>query len=858
MLKFKFSNSLSLNYRFIVTLLIFVIFNIAGLHYDSVFQRNSSQHIKAVGILEELKTSIYKQRHVISYLQMQYESKRIEVDKGMLGLITENNKAMKELVREVQGLNTKGEFGVPSIREIYFESSWRVDEGFTHFSKLIETYIRTVKNLTRSRVKERDRIFFDIEKHGENLLNSLIPIQQELLKARAQYYRYRAINGNIFKVLIILLVLSVYAYLYLPWKAQVDFYTQESQRLKEVLSESELKGNIYSWDLNYYTKELRQSKHLASIFNLVDESEYAFLYDELSCFEPEGRERFLEAIENCIHKDEELEITAKILTKNKKFYWLNYSAKKKIVGDDIWISGTVQDVTALKVAEKRFDDLFHQIEIPLIIFGEGQVRSFNNAAKKFFGVADQESYKLLHPAVMFPLYQEDGRSSLEKLSQSIEDMSTGKVLNDTWSFHTQNYGTITAKTMMFDIMFNDSSLHLIIIPENRENAELERRLVDAYRKAQYAKRSKIEYIVQNGIDMQEMLFSIDKLMNRISSGEQYTATERQIDQKIVAKLRAKAVVNAEQGLRRPLEDSYGVIIFNFEEMIEHLNKRWEFNGRNSARNVNVSVKIHFEKSYFWGDILKIKGLFIGIVENAIHNLEHGQIDVDIYHDTTSYNKEFIKMLVTTSGEQWPGEDWVDLSQKVGPSFEGEVIGPKRVFELVEFLDGKFELKRDLEEKESKGMISASFSVKSVHGKMFKGENEVYFMMNREEYFVPYNESAVSSSEVWTHFDGDWDLIESAIRDFIDYYPQVVADIQLGLEQKDGDMIYNAASELYGVMTHFPFFSSIDRVVLIQKYGEYLRFNEVEEELSILIKELSDFSRVLEEFLPRQKEHMLRD
>lgn len=127
------------------------------------------------------------------------------------------------------------------------------------------------------------------------------------------------------------------------------------------------------------------------------------------------------------------------------------------------------------------------------------------------------------------------------------------------------------------------------------------------------------------------------------------------------------------------------------------------------------------------------------------------------------------------------------------------------------------------------------------------------MTNSEEYFVPYHETAISSSEVWNYFGGDWDLIESAIRDFIEYYPQVIADIHNGLSLKDGTLIHDAASELYGVLTHFPFFASIDRVVLIQKYGEYLRFNEAEKELNTLIQELFDFAHILEEFLPSAKE-----
>jgi len=849
MLKFKYKNSLPLNSRFIIALIVFVCINLGGLHYESIFKNNSTSHVEAVGLLEELKTSIYKQRHLISYLQIQYTLKGNNVDESFLELVKENNSTMHQLVKEVQSLNTSGEFGISSIREIYFDSSWRVDEGFKHFQLLIDSYVDIVKDLSRSKIKERDRIYLSIEKHGENLLNSLIPIQQELMKTRSQYFRFITINDYIFRISIFLMALVVYAYLYRPWKAQIEHFTQESERLKGVLSESERKGDIYSWELNYYTKEIKHSKQLATIFNLAEDSEFAYLYDELSSFDSDGRENFLEAIENCIHKNEDLETTVRITAKNQRTYWLEYSARRMEKGNETWIVGTVQNVTTQKVAQNRFDSLFHEIDLPLIVFGEGQVRDLNSAAKKFFGVTDDEGYKLLHPAVMFPLYQEDGRSSLEKLSQSIAQMDEGKTIIENWSFHTVDYGTLTAKTTMLNIAYKDSNLHIMIISEKREAYDLERRLINAHRRAQYSKRAKTEYIAKNGIILEGMIDSVEKVLARLNKEKEYSEAERVIDISIVESIKAKLSKNWADSFSQPIEEGYGLIIFDFNEMMVALESRWQ---RMNKRRKKILINRHFENNYFWGDILKIKALLIGVVDNAMMKSEHSDIEVNIYHDMTNNSKELIKVDVSCLDPSWPGSEWVDLSEDNAPTFMDEVISPKKLYSLIEYLDGDLELHKSSKNLIHDGKISFAFSVKSVHGKLFKGDKEVYFMMNRKEYFVPYKESALSSTEIWTHFGGDWDLIESAIEDLIDYYPQAISDIQFGLIQKDGEVIYNAASELYGVLTHFPFFSSIDRVVLIQKYGEYLKFQEVEKELSILIKELLAFSNVLEEFLPKTK------
>jgi len=856
MFKLSFFKSIRIKSRFSIALITFFIVNVASFHYESKFKLNLNLHTKAVRTLEQLNSTVFKARHLISKYHMMRDSKNSSegINKGYyLNQIVETNEKIKKLVNDIKGLKTEKVLGIEYIRDIFFDSSWRIDESIIHFNKIIESYVKASMINDTEGKKDQEVFFQSSEEHGRSLIKSLLPIKKENIKNEGLYSYYISLCEYISRFSIFLMTLAVYYYLYRPWKEQIYHFTEESRRLKEILLESELKGNIYSWELNYYTKEIKHSKHLASIFNLVDDSEFAYLYDELSSFVPEARDEFLESIEDCVHKNEDLEITVKVIANNKKSYWLNYSAKKREKEEGIWLIGTVRDVTAEIVAKKRFDDLFNEVNLPLVIFGEGQVKDFNNAAKKFFGVED-DGYKMLHPAVMFPLYQEDGRSSLEKLSHSLENLEDGFPCNDNWSFHTQLYGTISAKTTIFDITYDETKLHLMIISDNRDFHDLELRLLDAQRKAQFSKRSKIEYILKNELILDELVNSIQRMSDNLNRKSEYLPTERKIDLEILENVKVKLENNWKEAIHQPSLEGHGLIIFNLEEVLGLLEKKWR---RMLKVNQKLQVKTHFDKKYFWGDILKVKSLLMGIVENALETGAQGDIEVNLHLATTNFNKEMIKVEISHSNEKWPGEEWVNLSMdKQLTTVLNEKITPKKILNLIEYLEGDLELHKSSKGLIHEGKISFSFTVKSVHGKMFIGQNDLYFMMNREEYFVPYHESAVSSTDIWTQFGGDWDLIETSIKDFINFYPQVISDIQLGIDTKDGDIIYNAASELYGVLTHFPFFLSVERVVLIQKYGEYLKFHEIQNELNLLIDELTSFTYVLEEFLPSSQEQKI--
>lgn len=111
---------------------------------------------------------------------------------------------------------------------------------------------------------------------------------------------------------------------------------------------------------------------------------------------------------------------------------------------------------------------------------------------------------------------------------------------------------------------------------------------------------------------------------------------------------------------------------------------------------------------------------------------------------------------------------------------------------------------------------------------------------------------LSASDIWSHFGGDWDIIETTIKDFVDYYPVALADMLYYLRMKNSEELVNVATDLYGALSHFPFFNSIERIIRIQKYSHYLKFDKVEEEIEALSYDLSSFSRALQEFLPDEQ------
>jgi hypothetical protein len=106
--------------------------------------------------------------------------------------------------------------------------------------------------------------------------------------------------------------------------------------------ESELRGNTFSWEVNYESKVVKRSNQLLGIFEVEDESDDFLIYDEISLLKEEYQIPFSSAIDYCALKGDLLDIQVCLQAKNKKLYWFHYYARRVVEGKTTYIKGTVR------------------------------------------------------------------------------------------------------------------------------------------------------------------------------------------------------------------------------------------------------------------------------------------------------------------------------------------------------------------------------------------------------------------------------------------------------------------------------------------------------------------------------------
>jgi PAS domain-containing protein len=556
---------------------------------------------------------------------------------------------------------------------------------------------------------------------------------------------------------------------------------------------------------------------------------------------------FEAALENCALKGEVFDIQVDLVTKNKKRYWLHYYAKRKQVGGETLIVGTVRDITHQKLAEERFKILFEQLKIPALIFGDGQIRNVNESGQRYFGINESREYSNLHPAILFPLYQLDGHSSLEKLKSALGETKEGKVVHQDWLFQLNDGKEVAGLISLFNIPYPTVDLHIMLIHDDSKRFEFERRLVDTNRKALHARRVKLEYITQMGVVLDELVDLVD---TEIRENEKVELGHAHKLREIKTQLEYLWGENINHGLA----ESSNTVLTDFKSMMDGLHKRWTRSAKEKLSEVDCK---YFEDvdQYLWLDSIKLKLALNNLVMGAIDYKERSHIEIEVKTKFQNSRYGKISFLVKTTAKNWIQSDWTVLSQISNKPSEDKGIAAMRTsriedlrvrentdfINLVELLQGEVFFDRD---EETVG-IGFSCAIERVIGVSSDILNDVTENPGDQE-------NTISASEIWSHFGGDWDIIENTIKDFFDYYPTAISDLYYYLEDKNSEKILEISTDLYGVITHFPFFSAIERVVRIQKYSKYLHFDKIENELTLLNHELNSFHRALSDFLPQKR------
>jgi PAS domain S-box-containing protein len=175
-------------------------------------------------------------------------------------------------------------------------------------------------------------------------------------------------------------------------KEHVQFY-------KHQIAFDEQNISIAHWYVNLFTRKTVYSDNYYRIFGLRPKSVPAGIAGFINSVHPEDREMFSSAFKKMLYEHKVPEIEFRILRTDGKLRYISQKAKQVTDGNDMVITGTIQDVTVQKMLEKRLKDISEKEAVREFL--EGHIEEMANIGSWIWDIStnaiqwSNNFYKLL-------------------------------------------------------------------------------------------------------------------------------------------------------------------------------------------------------------------------------------------------------------------------------------------------------------------------------------------------------------------------------------------------------------------------------------------------------------------------------
>lgn len=711
-----------------------------------------------------------------------------------------------------------------SFKKIYYDEEFRIDEQFDHIEKLMKLYLKSINS---SRKKEPIKLSLDIIESTQRV-SLFEPFLVQ--KVKNQIEKINTINSIVtytLFLLIVLLIFFMFIYIYIPWKKELTLLKDEKDNLDEELKSSEQRTKVYSWRLSTHDMSIVRSDNLSILLNGEISDRKLALNDELKLFSKKSRTKFVESLDNVLEEGRTLDIEVEVTNTGRYTYWLHYYGHYN--KDKNIILGTVKDISDVRKAEQRFYKIFDYVPHPMVMILDDGIYRMNELAYKYLEISDRQKYQDTSYSLLFPMYQQDSTPSLKKIGDLKKQIAiSGRAITNDITFLCANGESVTTKTELFNISYNESSALILALSGESMRHQFERRLIEANRKALHERRKKAEYIAHYNT----MITHLTDLMKENFSG---TEEKKEVFELKLSSIFSKVDKIWQENLAYVVDGRNNILLTNAKVLFKELTQRWH---SAALRNdVDIELELYENSNYYWMDIEKVKAAMNVIVHKAIRLNTKNKIKISVsIDDIGSRYGRFNFSLIDTSGSyDFSVLESRDLNKKNSLFLVSEVI---------EFLQGKL-----ITHVGSENKISFSFDVERSNRET-KSHNEVIYVgeFDDKPHDITEPSDYFTFDDIIAHFGGDKKVIQSLLKDFIDYYPVIITDMLMAIREKDGDELESRASDLYGVISYFPYFKSIERVILLKKYGLFNKFDRAEDELYALISELKKFEGLVDSVL----------
>lgn len=355
-------------------------------------------------------------------------------------------------------------------------------------------------------------------------------------------------------------------------------------------------------------------------------------------------------------------------------------------------------------SEKRFRELFEKSGDPILIIENGNFTDCNQATVDLLKYSSKDDILNLHPSILSPDLQPDGRKSTEKANEMMEIALENGTNRFEWD-HKKSNGEVFPVEVLLTAISNEHNMVVIHVVWRditvRKKAESD--LVRALKKAEESDQLKSAFLANmsheirtpmNGIlGFSELLkepgLSGDEKNNYISvieqSGERMLNTINDLIEMSKLEAGQMYVSITEVNVKKQLE-----YIYNFFKP-EVDKKGLQFSLSTNTSGSDISIKTDEEKLY---------GILTNLVKNAIKYTEAGSIEFG-YHEKDNYIEFFVEdtgIGIPPDQQQSIFERFFQADMTKSRAYEGAGLGLAITKANVELLGGRIRV----ESKEGKG------------------------------------------------------------------------------------------------------------------------------------------------------------
>jgi len=258
-------------------------------------------------------------------------------------------------------------------------------------------------------------------------------------------------------------------------------HAEDAVRCSEArLAEAQSIARIGSWEYDAQTGGTFWSEEMLRIFGFDPQDGNPGYAPILDCYHPEDRIRHDRVVAESIAAGTGFAMDLRILLPGGAVRWCHAMGQPVFdeQGTLLRVVGTVMDITDRKLSDERFHVLFEYSSEANLLLDEGKIIDCNSAAVKLLHCTGKAQLLGLHPSVLSPPRQPDGRLSGEK-AHEMDALAYAQGCHQfEWTHRTRNGDLVPVAVTLTPVPLRDKSALLAVCHDLTERKAAEQQIKD--------------------------------------------------------------------------------------------------------------------------------------------------------------------------------------------------------------------------------------------------------------------------------------------------------------------------------------------------------------------------------------------